>query len=164
VAVVTVTYLQMFSRASIHPKACADPEFIVREAKVKQWRFNQFLYALIGSDWDWTDKLEWSESDWRNYAEAPHLQTYVGYHGGTPAGYFELRHQDGEVEIVYFGLAPGFIGIGLGGYFLTRALDAAWDLNPTRVWLHTCSKDHASALPNYVARGLEVYKEEHIPL
>ena len=70
---------------------------------------------------------------------------------------------DSEVEIVQFGLAPAFIGKGFGGYFLTRMLEAAWQVQGTRrVWLHTCTLDHPHALANYKARGMEVFKEETI--
>jgi hypothetical protein len=31
---------------------------------------------------------------------------------------------------------------------------------PRRFWLHTCTKDHPAALPNYLKAGFAVYKEE----
>jgi GNAT superfamily N-acetyltransferase len=78
-----------------------------------------------------------------------------------PAGYFELRqHEDGSVEIAYFGLLPNFIGRGWGKYLLTRAVDTAWSLDPKRVWLHTCTLDHPAALPNYLKRGFRRVREE----
>jgi GNAT superfamily N-acetyltransferase len=79
----------------------------------------------------------------------------------TSAGYFELReHDDGSVEIAYFGLLPAFIGRGWGKYLLTRATQAAWELGPNRVWLHTCTLDHPSALPNYLKRGFRPVRTE----
>jgi GNAT superfamily N-acetyltransferase len=79
----------------------------------------------------------------------------------TPAGYFELReHDDGSAEIAYFGLLPAFIGRGWGKYLLTRATQAAWELGPNRVWLHTCTLDHPSALPNYLKRGFRPVRSE----
>ncbi len=82
---------------------------------------------------------------------------------GESAGYFELqRHDDGAVEIVYFGLTPGFIGRGLGGMMLTRAVREAWDMDATRVWLHTCTLDSERALPGYKARGFREYKTERL--
>lgn len=62
------------------------------------------------------------------------------------------------MEIAIFGLAPKFIGRGLGGVLLTSALEEAWRTQPARVWLHTCSLDHPAALPNYKARGLTIYQ------
>ena len=59
-----------------------------------------------------------------------------------------------------FGLLPGFIGQGLGRYFLQWAIDRAWSYQPRRFWLHTCTKDHPAALPDYLKAGFAVYKEE----
>ncbi len=64
----------------------------------------------------------------------------------------------------YFGLLPEFIGRGLGGALLTSAIEEGWSprggIAPTRVWVHTCNRDHPQALANYQARGMVVYKIE----
>ena len=79
----------------------------------------------------------------------------------APAGYFELeREEDGSVQVAYFGLLPEFVGRGLGKYLLTRAVEEAFDLGASRVWLHTCTLDHPGALPNYLARGFRKTREE----
>jgi len=81
--------------------------------------------------------------------------------GTASAGYFELkRHDDRGVEVVYFGLVAGFIGRGLGGAMLTRAIDEAWTMGAMRVWLHTCTLDSPNALPAYKARGLRAFRTE----
>jgi GNAT superfamily N-acetyltransferase len=69
-------------------------------------------------------------------------------------------HSNDEVEIAYFGLLLKFIGRGLGGALLTSAIENAWAWSPTpsRVWVHTCNRDHPSALANYQARGFKIYK------
>mgnify|MGYP001605807776 FL=1 len=65
------------------------------------------------------------------------------------------------MEIAYFGLAEDFIGRGFGGYLLTRAIESAWAWEGTRrVWVHTCTLDHPSALNNYMSRGMQIYKKE----
>jgi GNAT superfamily N-acetyltransferase len=82
---------------------------------------------------------------------------------GVPAGFAELdRWEDDEIELVQFGLMPEFIGQGLGKYFLQWTIDRAWSYQPRRFWLHTCTLDHPRALPNYVAAGFAIYKEEVI--
>ena len=84
---------------------------------------------------------------------------------GAPAGYFELRRDDeADVEIAYFGLLHQFLGRGLGAHLLTEAVERAWAIGATRVWLHTCSLDHPAALPNYVKRGFTAYRTEEYPL
>jgi hypothetical protein len=45
---------------------------------------------------------------------------------------------------------------------LSQAVKSAWAIPSTdRVWLHTCSLDHPSALNNYQRRGFKVYKTEN---
>ena len=79
---------------------------------------------------------------------------------GTPAGYYELEKQeDGSVRIECFGLRRPFIGQGLGGGLLTKAIERCWEMGAHRVWLSTCSHDHAHALQNYLARGFKLIKE-----
>jgi GNAT superfamily N-acetyltransferase len=64
------------------------------------------------------------------------------------------------VEIVYFGLVPSYIGLGLGGALLSEAVREAWRFGGARVWLHTCTLDSPHALPNYKARGFRPYRVE----
>jgi GNAT superfamily N-acetyltransferase len=71
-----------------------------------------------------------------------------------------MHHDDGSVEIVLFGLVAAAQGQGLGKWLLTRAVDEAWAMGATRVWLHTCTLDSPVALPNYEARGFVRYRSE----
>lgn len=154
---ITITYLEMTSPNALRPKSCLDPRFWVREAVVKQWEFNRFLYALVGRSWSWTDKANWSDEQWQAYAESERLRTFGAFYEGAVAGYYELRQDDtSEVEIAIFGLAPKFIGRGFGGAMLTHALSEAWRHRPSRVWLHTCALDHPAAVGNYLARGMTI--------
>lgn len=158
---VTTYYLEMTSPSAL--RAMEDPGGLrICECEIKQYRFNKFLYELVGEAWSWTDRLAWSEEQWRNFVEDDNLRTWVAYHRGSPAGYYELQRQGGgDIEIAYFGLAPAFIGRGFGGYLLSRAIGSAWDWpGTTRVWVHTCTLDHPGALQNYKSRGMEVYRIE----
>ena len=161
---VTITYLQMTDRGQLRPRPTADPRFTVSEATVRQWRVNRFLYECVGADYRWHDKQAWSDEQWRAYVEDESLRTFIASWGGSPAGYFELASRDGAVELAYFGLLPAFTGRGLGAALLTRALEEAWAMGPSRVWVHTCTLDHPGALPNYLARGMVPYKTERTGL
>ena len=158
---VTTYYLEMKSAADLIPKQ-QDKGLQIHEAEIKQFEFNRFLYQLVGRDWAWSDKLSWTDAQWRKFAESDDLRTWVAYCQGSPAGYYELQKQSGgDVEIAYFGLAPKFIGRGFGGYLLSRAIASAWQWEGTqRVWVHTCTLDHPQALRNYLARGLKIYHQE----
>ena len=157
---VTITYLEMTDRADLRPRPHPDPLFTVREATVRQWQVNRFFYECVGGDYRWHDKLPWSDEQWRAYVEDESLRTFIASWGGSPAGYFELEFRDGAVQIASFGLLPAFIGRGLGAALLTRALEEAWAMGPSRVWVHTCTLDHPASLANYRARGMVPYKTE----
>jgi ribosomal protein S18 acetylase RimI-like enzyme len=119
---------------------------------------NRFLYASVGADWIWYERLIWSYQQWREYLERSDVGTWIAYVEGTPAGYFELEKQaGGRVEIAYFGLLPQFIGQGIGSALLRDAVLTAREFGGERVWLHTCSLDHPSALANYQARGFTIF-------
>ena len=123
---------------------------------------NRFFYQEVGREWNWSQRLAWSDQQWADYVCRDELVTIVGYHKGTPVGFCELEAQPGgNVEIRYFGLLPQFLGRRFGGALLTAGIQAAWAIRGTkRVWVHTCTKDHPAALSNYQARGFRVFKEE----
>jgi GNAT superfamily N-acetyltransferase len=159
------TYLEMRSRDQLRPRR-ADARFQVRETTNRDWRFNRDLYLQVGDQWDWIDKRSWADDQWKEYATAPELRTFAAYYDDALAGYYELlRDKENGIEIAYFGLLPEWIGRGLGGALLTSAIEEAWrmDPKPSRVWVHTCNRDHPQALANYQARGMVVYKVEEEP-
>ena len=156
---VTTTYLEMNSRAEFKPKRSADPQFRTREVLERDWQLNRWLYLTVGEPWGWTDKRVWSDERWQAYVNSDALRTFLGEANEKIAGYYELRRQQSAVEIAYFGLLPHFIGHGFGGALLTSAIEEAWQWQAKRVWVHTCSLDHPSALANYQARGFRVYRE-----
>ncbi len=76
----------------------------------------------------------------------------VLYADGSPAGFFELdlSRLPHRAEIRYFGLVPEFQGRGLGGFFLSCAIDAAWAHDPEKLTINTNTLDSpagAAALP-----------------
>ena len=115
----------------------------------------------MGRAFHWTDRLRWSDETIRAHLATPGLSLWLLTWEAAPAGYFELKpHDDGSIEIAYFGLLPEYIGRGWGKYLLTEAVREAWRAGPTRVWLHTCTLDHPAALPNYLQRGFRPVREE----
>lgn len=161
----TVFHLEMRERTALRPSRLISG-LLVEEVDPPDPEINRQYYRLVGSAWCWTDRLSWSQNDWRNYVDRDVLKTFVGILDGVEVGYFELEVQDsGNVEIVYFGLLPYYIGKGLGGSFLSAAVEHAWELpGSKRVWLHTCTQDHKHALGNYKARGFKIFKTELEPM
>lgn len=155
------TYLELGAPTALRPAVQDDPALrLVRMAPGDIALFRR-LYRDVGDTYGWHDRDVLSDDELRSHFASADVALWVVYHDDTPAGFFELRrHADGSVEIVYFGLTATYFGRGLGRHLLNRAVEAAWALGAERVWLHTCTLDSPSALPNYLARGFEPYKTE----
>lgn len=120
------------------------------------------FYRDVGGPWHWVDRRDWSDAQWQAWTGRPGHHLLVCARDGIDAGYAELEEQDGgDVEIAYFGLLPGFLGAGLGRWWLATVLEQAWEITGTRrVWVHTCSLDGPGALPTYRGRGLSEFARE----
>jgi GNAT superfamily N-acetyltransferase len=157
---VKTTYLQMVAR----PERAVPPPrewLTVVHARKPTVAYYRFLYVAVGRDYDWTSRKKLCDTELAALLNDPRLEVHVLMAEGVPAGFAELdRRIEGEIELVQFGLTPAFIGQGLGRYLLQWAIDKAWSYGPRRFWLHTCTKDHPAALPNYLKAGFTVYKEE----
>jgi GNAT superfamily N-acetyltransferase len=159
---VKVFYLEMLAPCSRTIPAPRDGLSILyaRKPTVVSYRF---LYNTVGKDYYWHSRGKLSDPELATILENPLNEVHVLHVDGVPAGFAELdRRIEGEIELVQFGLMPGFLGQGLGRYLLQWTIDKAWTYQPRRFWLHTCTLDHPAALPNYQKAGFTVYKEETI--
>jgi ribosomal protein S18 acetylase RimI-like enzyme len=157
---VTTWSLEQTSPADLVPSAGdPGPEVRIVRAQAPSPEFSRFLYASVGADCSWTDRLSWTYGQWEAYLNRPVVETWVAYDRGTPAGYIELEGQPkGQVEIAYFGLLPAFRGRRIGGRLLSFGIGRAWEMTGTeRVWVHTCSLDGPHALANYEKRGFRIF-------
>jgi ribosomal protein S18 acetylase RimI-like enzyme len=155
------TYLELAGLEALRPAPCPDPRARVERVLGCPPSFFRYLYVEVGRRYQWVDRLGWSDARHAGRLADPDVALYLLTVAGAPAGYFELeRHDDGAVEISYFGLLPEFLGRGLGKYLLTRAVEESFALGASRVWLHTCTLDDPAALPNYLTRGFRKFKEE----
>jgi GNAT superfamily N-acetyltransferase len=157
----TRTYLEMRSPADLRtadwPVAGARVDRLVN-CPPSFWRY---LYSEVGRAYHWFDRLPWTNEEIAEYLADPAIELWLLSIDAVPAGYFELRREPGgSIEIAYFGLLPEFVGRGLGKALLTEAASKAWQAGADRVWMHTSSLDHRAALPNYLARGFQVFKKE----
>ena len=164
---VTVTYLEMLEPPGT-PVSAAPPGVEVRHVRSPSAAYYRHLYVMVGHEWYWADRLGVSDAALHELLEDPRVEVHVLFVDGQEAGYAELdRAEPGEVRLMYFGLAPGFIGRGLGRWFLAWAVARAWSLGPKRVWVDTCTLDHPRALGSYEAAGFRRFgtrvKEVTIP-
>ncbi len=159
---VVVTFLEMTSPAQLRPaSAIASGVVLRREPPPDAIGLAAQLYRLVGSGYHWTDRLAWTEAEWRAALDRPEVELWTAREGETIVGYFELEHRANAAEIRYFGLLPGFHGRGIGGWLLTEAVRCGWQLGVERVTVNTCTLDGAAALPNYRSRGFVVVREDH---
>lgn len=158
---VQVTYLEM--RAAPPGPPPSDPPGVTLElvAPPAAAATAARLYREVGAAWHWRDRLPWSAEQWEAALLAEGVALWVAREAGREIGYVELARSGDEVEIRYFGLVPTAMGRGLGRWLLERAITLAWTDGAARVVLNTCSLDGPAALPNYLARGFTVVREEH---
>ena len=124
---------------------------------------HRYLYNNVGEAWLWYERRAMTNEILSAIINDPAVSIYVLYFDGVPAGYIELDCRgSGEIELAYFGLLPEFIGRGFGPWLLSWALDTAWNLKPSRIWVNTCDLDHPKALNCYERAGFEVYRKETI--
>ncbi len=128
------------------------------------FQINKFFYKQIGKKHKWIDRLIWSNNQWINYIEKSKVKTFVLKENNNFVGYYEQINNKGDSELAYFGILEEFIGKKFGGYLLSFAIENSLNNGSKRVWVHTCSLDHKNALPNYLARGMKIFKSETIKL
>ena len=157
---VTRTYLRMSASGALRPARPAPNAIARRVVSCSAVRYRE-LYRAVGDRWHWHDRDAWPDDRLAEHLANSAVSIHVFEVDGLTAGYFELqRHQNDEMELVYFGLVPEWIGKGLGGAMLTAATEEAWSSGASSVWLHTCTLDHPAAIANYRARGFEPYRTE----
>ena len=155
------TYLHMLAPSELRPRRLESPDVIVERLLPCTAAAYRSLYAAVGSTWHWHDREAWSDARLESHLQRDAVAVHVLRVAGATAGYFELeRRPDDGVEILYFGLVPAFIGRGLGAHLLTVAVEEAWRMGASSVFLNTCTLDHPSALANYRARGFTPFREE----
>ena len=157
---VKTIYLEMLSPPEqVVPPPVESVEVVwVEKPKIE---FYRNLYDSVGRDWHWLDRKQLADDELSDIIHDERVEMHVLYVDGEPAGFGELdlRTED-QVQLMYFGLVPKFIGQGLGKYFLNWVTREAWSKAPKRVWLHTCEMDHKAALPNYRKAGFVVFDEK----
>lgn len=158
-AVVTTTYLEIQDRQDFRPKYNADPALMIQETVVPLVPFYRFLYETVGREWQWTDRLAWSDAELYAWLAKPSTAVFVLYVSGTPAGYIELDQQGESTEIAYFGLIRQFFRRGYGKHLLSYGIRQGFDRGAKRVWVHTCTLDGPYALQTYQQVGFQIYDQ-----
>ena len=119
------------------------------------------LFRLVGEDWLWFSRLRLSEGELAAIIHNRDVEVYVLRLDGLDAGILELDFRDAnQCEIVYFGLIGAHVGKGLGHYLMREAIARAWAKPIKRLWVHTCTLDHPSALQFYRRAGFQPFRQQ----
>jgi GNAT superfamily N-acetyltransferase len=156
-----VTCLEMFDR----PVARAQPPGPIGAlTRVERPDLGWYrrLFRRVGEPYLWFSRLTLSDEQLTRVVNDPLVEVYAVEADGDEIGFVELDFRiDGECEIVFLGIVESALGRGLGRWLMDLVLERAWGAHPIRrLWLHTCSFDHAGALPFYVRSGFRPYKRQ----
>lgn len=117
------------------------------------------LFRRVGEPWLWFSRLVMDEAALLAIITDPLVEVFpVVDRAGIELGLLELDFRvPGACEISYFGLVTELTGKGNGRWLMVNALALAWRAGIDRVWVHTCTLDHPSALGFYRANGFVPY-------
>jgi len=149
-----VTYLEQTARPKLFVPMPVNLQVALMQQTEMPLHFYRYLQYRIGRDYHWVSRLRLNDAELGKILHDDATSISVLYLNGAPAGFFELSNKDPEiVSLEYFGTMQEAQGLGLGRWFLLQAIEAAWNLNPLKVTVNTCTLDHPAALPLYQKLG-----------
>jgi GNAT superfamily N-acetyltransferase len=148
-----VTTLEMTARPLPRPLPDA-PLRLVRWERPDANRYRA-LFRRVGEPWLWFSRLAMAEPDLLAIIHDPAVHIFAAVdRRDVEVGMLELDFREPKTcEIGYFALVPELAGKGLGRWLMAEALARGWAKGIERVWLHTCTLDHPSALDFYRKQG-----------
>jgi GNAT superfamily N-acetyltransferase len=148
-----VTSLEMRTRPKPAPLRTS-PLRLVRWTKAEPDAY-RILFRRVGGPWLWFSRLVLDDTKLCAIIHDPAVMLWAVLDPrGIEVGILELDFREvGTCELAYFGLVPELAGQGHGGWMMAHALSAAWKPDVKRLWVHTCTLDHPSALGFYRKSG-----------
>lgn len=148
-----VTTLEMTMRPPLGPMPESRLSLIAwPRPSIRKYRT---LFARVGTPWLWYSRLAMADERLLPIIHDPDIAIHaVVDPAGIEVGMLELDFRAPDAcELSYFGLVPELAGQGHGRWLMAEALQRAWRPGIARVWVHTCTLDHPSALGFYRAQG-----------
>ena len=148
-----VTTLEMRSKPPLRPLPASPLRLVAWDRpSVEKYRA---LFRRVGAPWLWFSRLTMHERHLLAIIHDPAVAIFAAVdRAGVEVGMLELDFREaGACEISYFALVPELAGKGLGRWLMAEAMGRAWINGIARVWVHTCTLDHPSALNFYRAQG-----------
>ena len=154
-----VTHLEMTEL----PALPSDPQgaWTLRRVETPALDWYRDLYRRVGEEWLWFSRLRMSDLELAAIIHSPLVEVYALVQDGRDEGLLELDfRQASQCELAFFGVTAKLIGSGAGRFLMNRALELAWSRPITRVWVHTCTFDHPSALSFYQRAGFRPFRRQ----
>ena len=154
-----VTHLEMTARPAPRP----DPAgaWTLRRVEMPPLDWFRDLYLRVGEEWLWFSRMRMPDADLAAIIQAPLVEVYALEHEGRDEGLLELDFRDaGQCEIAFFGVSANLIGSGAGRWLMNRTLELSWSRPIARVWVHTCTFDHPTALAFYRRSGFRPLRRQ----
>ena len=157
---VTITHLELipadWTRRGRQPELPVTIERIARPGATLYLD----LYDRVGRPWLWYERRLLGDAALGALLNRPGHELHVARHDGALVGYFELY----DDEIVFFGLAPDYLGRRIGPWLLDRTIERGFARGSSRLVLNTNSVDHPRALDTYRKAGFRVVRSESAEL
>ena len=117
------------------------------------------LFRRIGEPWLWFSRLVMPEPELLAILADRDVEAFVLRADGTDIGLLELDfRRPGECELAFLGVVPEAIGSGAGRFLIGQAVARAFARPIRRLFVHTCTLDHPSALAFYRRAGFRPYR------
>ena len=150
-----VTSLQMVERPRPRPAPSSRLNLRLdrwREPSPERYRT---LFRRVGAPWLWFSRLVMSDAALTAIIHDAGIEIFaVTDRQGIEIGLLELDFRQAEAcELSFLGLVPELTGKGEGRWLMAQALALGWRKDVSRLWVHTCTLDHPSALGFYRAQG-----------
>ena len=154
-----VTHLEMTAR----PATRDDPPgaWTLRKADAPPLDWYLDLHRRVGEDWLWFSRLRMTDTELAAIIHDARIEIYALVVDGRDEGLLELDFREpGHCELVYFGVTANLIGTGAARFLMNRAMERAWSSGVRRVWVHTCTLDHPSAVAFYQRSGFRPFRRQ----
>jgi GNAT superfamily N-acetyltransferase len=152
-----VTFLEMRKRPPARP-------IPISPLRIARWKAPdpdkyRALFRRVGEKWLWFSRLVMDDAALAAIIHDPAVEIYaVRDPKGIEIGLIELDfRKPPDCEIAFFGLVPELAGQQFGRWMMAQVRMLGWRGGIDRLWVHSCTLDHPSALGFYRAQGFTAY-------
>ena len=154
-----VTYLEMTARPPLRDESPG--AWRLRKVAPPALAWYRELYRRVGGEWGWVSRPRLAAAAVAARIPGPGIELYGLVVDGHDEGLLELDFSvPGNCELLYFGVTAKLIGTGAARFLMNRALEIAWSRDVSRVWVHTCTLDHPSAVAFYQRSGFRAFRRQ----